>query len=72
MAQMALWLWYTRYGRGYNPLIRVRGSHSHQSKTQMEGQKGEDTRKKGKMALKKEKKELSSIVQVGAPRAQIS
>ena len=39
--------------RGYKPLIRVEGSRSHRSKTQMEGRKDEDTRKKGKMAEKR-------------------
>ena len=34
-------------GRSYKPLILVRGSGSHQSKTQIEDQKDEDTRKKG-------------------------
>ena len=33
-------------GRGYKPLMRIRGSCSHQSKTKMEGQKDEDTGKK--------------------------
>ena len=37
-------------GRGYKPLVRVRGNISHQSKIQMEDQKDEVTRKKGKMA----------------------
>ena len=38
-------------GHGYKLLILVRGSRFHQSKTQMECQKDEDTCKKGKMAL---------------------
>ena len=40
-------------GRGYRPLTRVRGRRSHQSKSQMEGQKGEDNRKKWNMAFKR-------------------
>ena len=47
------WMWRQelKYGRGYKPLIPVRSSPSHGSKTQMEGQNDEDTRKKGKIAL---------------------
>ena len=40
-------------GRGYKPLIQVRGSCSHQSKIRMEDRKDEDTCKEGKMAEKK-------------------
>ena len=36
-----------------HPLIQVRGSCSHRSKTQMKGQKEEDTTKKGKMGENK-------------------
>ena len=40
--------------RSEKPHIRVRGSCSHGSKTQMEDKKEQDTRKKGKMSeLKK-------------------
>ena len=37
-------------GCSYKPLIWIRGSRSHRSKTQMDCWKDEDTRKKGKMA----------------------
>ena len=43
-------------GYVYKPLILVRGSCSYQSKTQIEGRKDKDTCKKGKMALKCERK----------------
>ena len=40
-------------GHSYKPLIQVRGSCSHRVRPESRGSKGEDTRKKGKLALKK-------------------
>ena len=57
-----------QYGRGYKPLIQVRGSCSHRSKAQMAGEKDEDTRKKGQMAYGNLKKVCVWILGLKVPK----